>query len=246
MIADMEALQAAVCEDDPAEQQNLLALIGRSGIPTLCSVFSSGEAFLASFQPGKYDLILMDIYMGGLSGVETVAEVRKTDESVPIAFATTSVDFTLESYRLGVLKYIEKPAGEKAVRELLELALLKRDSRPRLFLKIEGVDVGVPFERILYVEQQAHGLLVHLTGGELLHATERLDALEPRFEGRGFFRCHKSFLVNLAYVRSFDRELMVFTIQGGENVYIRRESLAEARRAYESYLFRQARGTDRE
>lgn len=240
----MEALQAAVCEDDPTEQQNLLALIRQSGIPAQCSVFSSGEAFLASFQPGKFDLIFMDIYMGGLSGVDTVAEIRKSDASVPIAFATTSVDFALEGYRLGVLKYIEKPAEEKDVRELLELALLKRDHRPRLLLKIGGAEAGIPFERILYAEQQAHELLLHLTGGDLLHAAERLDALEPRFSGRGFFRCHKSFLVNLAYVRSLDRELMVFTMQGGENVYIRRKSLAEARRAYESYLFRQAREAD--
>lgn len=242
----MEALQAAVCEDDPSERKHLLTLIEESGIPTRCSTFSSGESFLAQYQPGKFDLIFMDIYMEGLSGVDTVTEIRKTDEAVPIAFATTSVDYTLESYRLGVLKYIEKPVREKAVRELLELALLKRDTRPRLFLKIDGDDVGVPFERILYAEQQAHGLLLHLTGGDSLHANERLDAVEPFFSGHSFFRCHKSYLVNLAYVQNFDKDLMVFTIRGGENVYIRRESLAEARKAYESYLFRQARETEHE
>lgn len=242
----METLQAAVCEDDPGEQETILSLIAASGIPTQCSTFSSGEDFLAQFQPGKYDLILMDIYMGGISGVEAVTQVRKLDENVPIAFATTSPDHTLESYRLGVLKYIEKPVREKAVRELLELALLKRDSRPRLFLKIDGEELGVPFERILYVEQQAHGLLLHLTGGESLHANERLDALEAQFSTHDFFRCHKSYLVNLAYVQNFDRELMVFTIQGGENVYIRRESLTEARKAYESFLFRQTRRLDGE
>ena len=242
----MEALLAAVCEDDPVEQQNLLALIGESGIPVRCDVFSSGEAFLAAFQAGKYDLIFMDIYMSGLSGVEAVTQLRKTDETVPVAFVTTSLDHTLESYRLGVLKYIEKPAREKAVRELLELALLKRESRPRLFLKIDGEEVGVAFERIRFVEQQAHELLLHLAGGELLQASERLDAVEPRFAGQDFFRCHKSFLVNLAYVQKLDRDLMAFTLQDGENVYIRRESLGDARKAYESYLFRQARRTDRE
>lgn len=242
----MEALQAAVCEDDPAEQKNLLALIAESGIPTQCSTFSSGEAFLASYQPGKFDLIFMDIYMGGISGVETVTEIRKTDASVPIAFATTSTDHTLESYRLGVLEYIEKPVREKPVRELLELALLKRNNRPRLFLKIDGTDASVPFQRILYVEQRAHELLIHLTGGDSIRTNERLDAIEPRFGELGFFRCHKSFLVNLAYVQNFDRDLMVFTMQDGENVYIRRESLTEARKAYESYLFRQVRGTDNE
>lgn len=242
----MEALRVAICEDSPAEQDNLLALIEKSGVSARCDVFNSGEDFLASYQPGTYGLIFMDIYMGALSGVETVAAIRKADENVPVAFVTSSTEHTLESYRLGVLRYIEKPVTEKAVCKLLEFARLKQESAPRLVLKIDGQEVGIPFDRIVYAEQKAHHLVLYLTGGEVVQAVERLDVVAPQFEGQAFFRCHKSYLVNLACIQNFDRALLVFRMKEGSNVHIRRESMGEARKAYENYLFSKARGTDDE
>lgn len=237
----METLQVAVCEDIPEERNKLLSLIEQSGVSAHCTVFPSGEEFLADYQAGKYDLIFMDIYMDGITGVETVAAIRRVDENVPVAFATTSTEHTLESYRLDVLKYIEKPVKEKAVRELLQFARMKKGSKPRLVLRVGGKEVGIPFERILYAEQQLHNLILYLTGGETVHATERLDLIEPRFHGQNFFRCHKSYLVNLSYIESLDRELMVFHMKDGENVHINRQSLCAARNAYEAYLFSKAR-----
>lgn len=241
-----EAIRTAVCEDSVEEQERLLTLIRGCGIPTQIDVFSSGEAFLSAFTSGKYDLIFMDIYMSGMSGIDVITAVRRVDDTVSVAFATTSSDHTLESYRLDVIKYIEKPVRKKAVRELLELARLRRSSRPHLTLRCEGRELAVFFDRILYVEQMAHELQFCLTGGDMIHVNDRLDALEPLFAGMDFFRCHKSYLVNLAYVQELDRTLMVFRMKNGKNVHIRRESLAEARSAYERYLFDRVRGQDSE
>ena len=238
----MEKLQVAVCEDSAEEQESLLTFIQSSGVPAHCSVFASGEAFLADFQPEKYDLIFMDIYMGGISGIDVITAVRQKDEAVLVAFATTSLDHTLESYRLGAVRYLEKPVCGKAVRELLELALLKKQSSPRLLLCAEGGNTSVPFDRILFIEQQAHTLSIHLLDGKMLSSYERLDDVALRCEGQGFFRCHKSYLVNLANVRTFDRSLCVFTMSDGQNVHIRRQSMTKARQAYETYLFGKARG----
>lgn len=237
----MDELRISVCEDDASERDKLLRLIETCGIPASCTLFSSGEAFLADYRVGKYDLIFMDIYMGGISGVETVTAVRQLDPNVPIAFCTTSMEHTLESYRLDVLMYLEKPVQIGAVREMLELARLKRDNRPCLHLRIDGQDESVPFERILYAEQRGRWLILSLTGAETVRASDHLDRVEPQFAGQHFFRCHKSYLVNLAYIKGIDRDLMVFTMKEGKNVHIRRESLCAARSAYEEYLFNSAR-----
>ncbi len=237
----MEHLQIAVCEDNIEEQQKLLSLIENSGIPSETTFFNSGEKLLREYKVRKFDLIFMDIYMNGMSGVEAVTAIRKIDENVPVAFTTTSTDYTLESYRLEALKYIEKPVKSKAVHELLELAQLKKENTPRLMLKIKGKDISVPFERILYAEQKAHTLFLFLEGGEVLQANEKLDNIEKQFEERNFFRCHKSYLVNFAYVKNLDKELMVFSIKEGHNVHIRRESMSKARKTFEAYLFDRTR-----
>lgn len=240
----MEPLHIAVCEDSVEEQKNLLAILERSEIPIETAVFSNGEDFLKVYQPGKYDLLFMDIYMGGMTGVEVVTEIRKTDETLVVAFITASTEHTLESYRLKVLQYIEKPLKEKAVLELLAFAKLKRKDAPRLLLKIGVKEVSLPFDQILYAEQKNHTLYLNLTGGEILKANTKLDTIEPQFTGQPFFRCHKSYLVNLCHVVELDKCLRVFVMKEGATVYIRRESLAKAKKAFADYLFSATRKMD--
>lgn len=240
----MEPLRIAVCDDSTEEQEKLLAILEKSDIKTEITVFASGEDFLTEYRQGKYDLLLMDIYMGGMTGVETVTEIRKTDETLIVAFITSSSDHALESCRLDALKYIEKPVKEKAVLELLQFAQLKKESTSRLILRIGGKERSLPFEQMLYVEQIDHTLHLHLIGGEVLETTGKLDKLEPQFAGQPFFRCHKSYLVNLSHVAELDKWLMVFVMNGGGKVHIRRENLSKAKKTYETYLFAAARGED--
>ncbi|WP_053956388.1 LytR/AlgR family response regulator transcription factor [Inediibacterium massiliense] len=242
----MEQFQIAICEDNIEEQNHLLYLIENSDFPTKITIFNRGEELLKEYKVGKFDLIFMDIYMNGMSGVDAVTSIRKIDENVPVAFTTTSTDHTLESYRLEALKYLEKPVKTKAVHELLELARFKKENTPRLILKIKGKDIFVSFNRILYAEQKSHTLSLFLTGGEVLHANEKLDNIEKQFDGQNFFRCHKSYLVNFFYVKNLDKELMVFTMKEGKNVHIRRESMSKARKAFEAYLFDMTRRMDNE
>ncbi len=126
----MEPLNLAICDDLPEERKALLALLEQAPIATNCTQFGSSEELLEAFRPGKFDLLLMDIYMDGMTGVEAVQKIREMDESIPIAFTTTSTEHTLESYRLSVLKYLEKPVGQKDINDLLHLVKLQRDSAP--------------------------------------------------------------------------------------------------------------------
>lgn len=237
----MTTMQAAICEDRSEDYETLQQIISRYSVPVHCTVFHSAEEFLDDFTVGKYDLIFMDIFMHGMTGVDAVSRIREIDENIPVAFVTTSTEFTLTGYRLDVLKYIEKPAAEKAVFGFLELASLKKETSPQFILKINGTEIKVPFEQILFAEQKGHNLLINLADERILQANERLDTVMPEFTGQGFFRCHKSYLVNPAYIASLDEELMVYHMSNGANVHIRREYLSEARKFYETYLFSKAR-----
>lgn len=237
----MESLQIAICEDSIDEQNRILYILENSNFPVKIAVFNCGESILEDYTEGKFDLIFMDIYMDGISGIEAVTKIREIDENVPIAFTTTSTDHTLESYRLNALKYIEKPVKEKSVYELLELAQLRKKNAPHLTLKIRGKEVAIQFEKIVHIEQKSHSIFLLLTGGEVIKVNDRLENIESQFENLSFFRCHKSFLVNLSYVKNIDRDLMVFVMKEGKNVHIRRESMVIARKAFETYLFKMSR-----
>lgn len=240
----MSNLYIAVCEDNNAEQQHLRSILEKSDHPVEIKVYSSGEDLLGEYKPGSFDLILMDIYLSGLSGIKTITELRKIDEQVMVAFTTSSLDHTLESYRLEALKYIEKPVKEKAVQELLDLARIRKENKPRLTLKKAGQNITVPLELIMYAEQNSHALFLFLSTGEVINILERLDHIEEQFSGDAFFRCHKSFLVNFAFVEKLDIELRIFRMKEGNTVHIRRESMAKAKKSFENYLFNHSRRTE--
>ena len=239
----MEQMMIAVCEDDRADRERLCGLIAASGVSAAVSVFETGADFLAACQPDRFDLIFMDIYLEDLNGVEVVRRVRELDEAVPVAFTTNCPDFTREGYLLDVARYIDKPVPQKEVDKMLALARSVKAERSRNVIIWGRRDpVRVPASRLRYVEQREHSLLFHLSGGGVEKRKGRLDELEPLVAAYPFFRCHKSYLVNLTFVRDIDRERMVFLMREGGSAYIRRETYYRAKNVWESWLFSAARG----
>lgn len=236
-----EPLNIAICEDSKADEEKLLAILSACSIPNHPVVFRSGEALLDAYRPFTYDLLLSDIYMGGMTGVETVTKLRQSDPEIPVAFVTTSAEFALESYRLSALKYIEKPYREQEIEDILLLAKMKRDSAPSLFVQCSGKEERVRYSQILYLEQQTHHLLIMKRDGETVTIYEKLSLILPKLETYGFFSPHKSFAVNLNYVCNVDPELKCFVMPNGKNIPIRRETMTKAKKAFQDNLFRRAR-----
>ena len=237
-----KTLYIAVCEDTQTDADQLLAALESCQIPVKCELFSGAEELLSVFRPDRYDLLISDIYMGGISGIQLVTRIRELDQNLPVAFITTSTDFALESYRLSALKYIEKPFHQKELEDLLKLACLERDSAPSLSVIHGGKEERFILSRILYLEQHAHQVEIHLRDGSCETVRGKLSQLLPQLEGHGFFQPHSSFAVSLSRVRSIDSELRCFVMQDGKNIPIRRESMSRARQALREHLFASTRG----
>ncbi|MCI6767966.1 LytR/AlgR family response regulator transcription factor [Porcincola intestinalis] len=237
----MRGLKIAVCEDEPEEYEKLKRLLDESGREVEIDYFPEGSALLKSFYAGKYDLVLLDIYMKGMGGIETVAGIRQTDEEVPVAYLTGSEDFALEAYHYHVLRYLVKPPKKEEVEELLSMAEKMREHLPSLTIRTDGRERKVPLRQVRYIEQNNRNLNYYLTGGEELTSRGRLDEVEQSVPRPPFYRCHKSFLVNLAHVKDFDEDLNVFEMSEGGVVYVRRQSTREAVRAFRGFMFAQLR-----
>ena len=116
-------------------------------------------------------------------------------------------------------------------------------------MKVEGKLRLITFRRgvrFLNLSMRANMILYrnlnyYLTGGEELTSRGRLDEVEQSVPRPPFYRCHKSFLVNLAHVKDFDEDLNVFEMSEGGVVYVRRQSTREAVRAFRGFMFAQLR-----
>ncbi len=224
----MNRLRIAVCDDNKTEYDHIVEILNASGIAADCEYFSNGRDFLDHYFASCFDLVLLDIYMEGLSGIETAEELRRTDNTVPIAFITSSSDHAMDGYRLHIDRYLQKPLSEEPLKEICELAALRLAARPALLLKIDGKDTHLPYDSIIYIEQNGHSVCFHMISGDCPKRTGHLEdfiSLLPEH----FLHCHKSYLVNLKHVIALDIELNCFTMLGGEPAHIRRSSLKDAK-----------------
>ncbi|MGN0349795.1 MAG: LytR/AlgR family response regulator transcription factor [Roseburia sp.] len=237
-----EPLRIAVCEDSSSEQEQLLDLLHKALTKNVCTVFTSGNSLISAFAPQKFDLLLIDIYMDGITGIEAASKIRDMDEDIPIAFMTTSKEHALDSYRLSALKYMEKPLRQKDIEEILELALLKKNNVPSLLIERKGGMDKIPLSQILYLEQQQHQTFIYQKDGCVTAIYGKLSTYLPLLPTERFFIPHRSFAVNLSFVQFIDTNLKCFVMQNGKNVPIRRESISKAKKAFEQYLFDTTRG----
>ncbi len=237
-MSDSEVLKIAICDDELSQRRQLQFLIEKIMPEAQVDLFESGESFISQFRPGVYDLIFMDILMPGMGGVDATSKIRSIDTSVPIVFATASQDHAMDGYKNRVIRYLMKPFNPTEVGEVLELASQMKGNQGGVTLRINGKDMNFAYEKICYAEQSSHTIFLHMANGAVLQLTGKLDDIEAQTPDDSFMRCHKSYLVNLAHVKTIDKDLQVFVMKDGDSVHIRRESLREASRMLTDYALK--------
>lgn len=219
-----------ICDDERTSIAALEHLIRKENVPGLViKSFRSGEELLPALDEQLPDLLILDILMKGMTGIETLRKIREVSNELPVAFCTSSKEYALDGYRLKAVRYLEKPATPEDVHDLIQFIVEEQKKKPMLYIGEEALDL----RDILYMEQKNHNVEIHLSNASTRLWYGKLDSLQPYLTD-SFVRCHKSFIVNLQYVIGFDRELSVFTMKNGDMAYIRRADLPAMKRRYEA------------
>lgn len=162
--------------------------------------FSDGVEIVEKYT-GEYDIILMDIQMRCMNGMEAAEKIRKLDSEVIIMFITNMIDYVLRGYEVDAMDYVLKPVSYFAFSKKLERAvgrLLNKAGHPVTINTSEGL-MRLDASSIYYIESEGHNLIYHIRGREIRERARIQDA-EEKLVPFGFFRCNKGYLVNLKYV----------------------------------------------
>ena len=199
----------AICDDLQTERISLARMIQsyarKHALSVHLRLFSSGENLLAALQgPEPIHLLLLDIYMPGLSGVEVARRIRASGSEVSIIFATTSQDHGLDSFEVRASDYLVKPFREEDVAACLDWFFAHIPEPLRLLaVYSEGEWQKIPLASILYIDVYDHRSRIHTIRGSIT-ARRGLDDLEAAINSRDFLRCHRSYLVNLNHVEGLE------------------------------------------
>lgn len=218
----------AICDDCAADTAYLSALVGSwaadAGHFAVIREFPSAEAFLFLYEKEKdFDILLLDIEMGGLNGVELAKRVRLDNGCVQIVFITGFPDFIAEGYEVSALHYLMKPVSEKKLYSVLGRAAANLEKGEKhLKVTFDRQTVFVPFGRIMYIEAQKQYVRIH-TEAEDYRMKASLGEMEAGLD-EYFYKCQRSFLVNLLFVARIKNQCVV--LKNGEEIPISR-GLAE-------------------
>lgn len=214
----------SIIDDNETDTEYITALVKgwaeADGHTLVLSAFPSAEAFLFEYESGSgYDILLLDIEMGGMNGVELAKKIRQRDGTVQLVFITGFPDFIAEGYEVSALHYLMKPVSPEKLYTVLDKAagnLSKSEKRLRV---IHDRQINlVPLSQILYVEAQKQYVLVH-TPEETYRMKTTLAETKGTLD-EFFFQCQRSFLINLRYVMQVKTGCVV--LKNGEEIPISR------------------------
>ncbi len=188
----------------------------------------------------EYDLLLLDVLMPEIGGIQAAKEIRRYNDAVKIVFLTSTPEFALESYQVKALNYLLKPATAEQLFPMLD-KLVDERRRPEaaLYIKTQSRVFRLPYRHIEYIEIMAKTLYFHMTDGRCEEVTGSLSDYETALLTQpGFAKVHRSYLANLQWVREV-RKWELTTISGC-HVPVSRPSYPRVRQAYMDQLFADA------
>ncbi len=222
-------LLIAVCDDEILEcadiARRIKGIMDKMGIPCAIRQFNSGKELLNS--QGDFDIVFLDIIMQDMDGMKTAELFRKNSFSKILIFLTSSRKYVFDAYNVEAFQYLVKPVSDEKLKTVLQRAANKIKDHPKEFFIIqrEREKIKLFLEDIYYFEIKGRMIYVHGRKGVFSYY-EQIGTLEMSLREKGFFRCHKSYLVNLQYVETYNRQEVV--LENGERIMI-------ARRRYEEF-----------
>lgn len=230
-------MRVAIADDTARDAQRLETYLTRYskeiGVPLELDVFPNGTQFIDQYQP-VYDLVVMDIDMPGLNGVDAARRLRERGDRVVLMFVTNMPQYALAGYEVEAVDYVLKPVSYQDFALKLHKArrYIQRNRDTQVALRDgEGV-TAVAVSEILYVEVSRHYLIYHLLDRDI-RIRGSIGQAEGLLPSQLFARCNSGYLVNLRHVEAIGKEDVTV---GGQRLKVSRGKRLEFMERFTRYL----------
>lgn len=236
-------MKIAITDDDPQDLRTLsemtkCELSSLGYYDNLIDTFHSAEELFSVWTAGKYELILLDIYMDGIHGIDAARKIRAHDKDVRLVFCTSSNDFASESYEVHAHYYLRKPFSEDNIKKMLERLDLENCEFGRFITLPDGQNMIL--RNILYTDYHNHIVTIHNKKGEAIRTRISQLEFETLLCQTSFFHCcYKGIIVNFYEIVTLNENII--TLSNGETLYVSRRKEKEVQNAYALFLFERMR-----
>lgn len=227
-------LNIAVCDDELIEIEYLTSLTQEWANVTKTAVnisgFASAEAFLFNYEEDKnFDILLLDIQMKAMDGIELAEKIRENNSSTQIIFITGFPDYISRGYDVSALHYLIKPVEKEKLSEVLSRACdnLKKEEK-FILLSIDNESCKINLKDIIYVEAFGHSSCVVCENGE--HNVKLPISDIAKMFDESFVQCHRSYIANLQHISRITKTDLVF--DNGKTIPVSRRMYNDVNMAF--------------
>lgn len=207
----------AICDDDPLDIQSLenqLEKLSQFDLSVKITTYLDARELVEATRRGfRYNLILMDMLMKPLNGIEASLKIRQYDKAVPLIIVTATSEFAVDGYKVEALRYLIKPVKEEELLKIVVPILKKNLFLNHQFFTFQGSEglSRLNVTDILYFQSNLREIKVVTQSGEEYIFTGKISEIADELETSDFMRTHKSYVVNLHKIETLNMQELSLT-----------------------------------
>ena len=223
-----------LCDDEQKIRDEIIAVVAEVLPKADVKQFSGGSSLLEQMNQELCDILLLDIDMPKLSGMEVAARLTELPKKPLLVFVTNHDELVYESFRYHPFGFVRKQfLGKELGKVLKDCVAELEQGRKHFNFRAEGKKVCLLLSEIFFFESEGNYLKVYTESGEYRFRST-ITAVENSLEKDGFIRVHKGFLVNQCAIRLFGTEAVELT--NGSSLPVGKTYAEEARQQFMRYL----------
>ena len=228
----MDRIRIALCDDSDMERRIIRFMIDQyikeHGYSILVEEFTSGDALLNS-DVISYDLIILDIYMGGLNGIDTAKELLHIHPKGKIIFCSSSNEFAEESYDVEAFRYLVKPISMEKLSQCLDRFFQLNADKKVLEYKYQRTNRMMLLKDVVWIEAAGRHSIIH-TEKEQIETNTSLAEFTEKLMSTDFVKPIRYALVALKAVKEVTADTLV--LSDGTEIPVSREKRKEIQEAF--------------
>ncbi|TCP29042.1 LytTR family two component transcriptional regulator [Scopulibacillus darangshiensis] len=198
-------IKVGILDDRPIDLEKMVSIAKQREDTTILFAVQSAEEAYDCIKKEDIDLLIADIEMPGLSGYELADIIHTNAMEIGIIFVTANSGYAVHAFELNVHDYIMKPYPKERLLTSIDRYTAKRQSsemKGRLFIKQKSEIHVIQKQDIIFIERTGRSTTIH-TKSETITAYQPLNDLEGELRERDFIRSHRSFIINIHFVKNF-------------------------------------------
>lgn len=200
-------MKIAVCDDEVYFQNQIKEELEKfyQSLDILTVPFLSGEELLKAVQkePSEYACIFMDIEMKGMDGLETSRHIRKINPDIPIILLTSHKEFAMDGYEIDAFRFLTKPVNREKLHQALSAMEKLKVRNGKIVVGENGLEIYLAFQDIHYIKSENVNLQL-VTAKQTYWTRKKLSEQMRELPDILFYQVHKSYIVNMMYIQTFD------------------------------------------